>query len=248
MLSLAKLSSLVRKQAMIRVYSDKGACDLSSDALAFELGKRFPCVQKVDSRFLKSVSWETTTSALIMGGGTCSIWEQDLGQKGMEKIRDFVLKGGKFVGFCAGAYFAAPHSLFSFISSPPLEKNRPLKFFEGKAIGPLIPTDNPLGKEAAMAIPIKIGNTKGYCYYQSGCYFETVDETEILAYYDKPFDKPAMIKKKSALLCGFHPEFSWENLGSYSDPIFGSLVDALTHQEAFRLLIWQKVVDHLSQL
>ncbi len=246
---LDKLSFLAKRNQMILVYHDKGSCDLSSDALATELKKSFPQVKRVDSHFLKTAPWESSASALIMGGGTCSIWEEHLQHSGMEKIRNFVLKGGKFVGFCAGAYFGAPYSRFSFLGSPPIEKSRSLKFFEGKAVGPLQPTKNPLGLESAKAIPIKLGTERGYCYYQGGCYFELDNwaETEVLAYYGSPWDKPAMIKKKSALLCGFHPEFSWENLGTYSDPTFGALVDILSTQGAFRRMVWQKILDHLSQ-
>ncbi len=206
---LAKLSFLVRRTQMILVYHDRGSCDLSSDALTSELRKCFSRVQKVDSHFLKTAPWELTASALVMGGGTCSVWEEQLQQSGMEKIHNFVMRGGKFVGFCAGAYFSAPYSCFSYASGLLIEKSRPLKFFEGKAVGPLIPTDNPLGPESAQAIAIKMGIAKGFCYYQGGCYFDVDNRAEVLAYYDSPYEKPAMIKAKSALLCGFHPEFSW---------------------------------------
>lgn len=230
---------------MICVYHGKGSCDLSTNALIEQLSQSFSQIQKVDSHFLKTERWELSTSALIMGGGKCSTWEEELEQAGMEKIHEFVFKGGKFVGFCAGAYFSASYSRFSLLNGLLIEKRRPLKLFEGKAVGPLFPTDNPLGLESAKAVSIRLGKETGYCYYQGGCYFETEDQVEVLAHYAN--DRPAMIKKKSALLCGFHPEFSWENLGRYSDPIFGKLADTLSQQEPFRRKVWKKIVSHLQE-
>lgn len=44
---------------------------------------------------------------LAQGGGRASLQAQALGDEGKEKIREFLRKGGGYVGICAGAYLAA---------------------------------------------------------------------------------------------------------------------------------------------
>ncbi len=44
---------------------------------------------------------------IAQGGGRASLQAQALGDEGKEKIREFIRKGGGYVGICAGAYLAA---------------------------------------------------------------------------------------------------------------------------------------------
>ncbi len=44
---------------------------------------------------------------VAQGGGRASLQAQALGDEGKEKIREFLRKGGGYVGICAGAYLAA---------------------------------------------------------------------------------------------------------------------------------------------
>ena len=199
---LSAVKSFARSHAMILIYHDRGVCELSAAALEQELGRCFRHIQRVDSAYLKTASWESSAGALVMGGGCCTSWEEQLQTAGMQKIHNFVCRGGKFVGFCAGAYFTASHSLFHLAGSPILEKKRPLRFFEGKAIGPLFSTEEPLSLASARAIPLIFGSQKGNCYYQGGCYFdieEDTAETKILARYAPPYQGAAMIRCGPAL-------------------------------------------------
>ncbi len=49
---------------------------------------------------------ELDFSLLIVPGGSARLKASSLGARGQEKIRDFVVKGGKYLGFCGGAGFA----------------------------------------------------------------------------------------------------------------------------------------------
>ena len=46
-------------------------------------------------------------NGIIIPGGTAKIQQRDLGEVGIEIIKNFVSKGGGYVGFCAGGYLAA---------------------------------------------------------------------------------------------------------------------------------------------
>ena len=131
----------IAPRSQVLVYEDEGVNMQSSEALVTQLRALLDSaisIQKVGSDYLKTQSWEDKTIALVMGGGKCTPWEKSLEESGMHKIRDYVLGGGKYLGFCAGAYFASAESHFS--SLP--KKNRPLAFFKGKAKGPLFDTEN----------------------------------------------------------------------------------------------------------
>jgi len=46
---------------------------------------------------------------LIMPGGESWVYLEDLKEEGAENIREFVRKGGSYLGICAGAFYATSH-------------------------------------------------------------------------------------------------------------------------------------------
>ena len=100
------ISSISGRQAL--VYEDEGVSFSSAEALVQQLQNILGpsiTVKKVNSAYLANEPWEDKTDVVAMGGGKCSLWEVQLGDKGMLKIHQYVLRGGKYIGFCAGAYF-----------------------------------------------------------------------------------------------------------------------------------------------
>jgi biotin---protein ligase len=225
------------------VYAGKGVSSLGAEALVKQLQKKFTTVKMVDSAYLTSTAWEKTTAVLAMGGGTCGAWEEALGEAGVAKIHRYVMEGGKYLGFCAGAYFASSHSSFQ-----AREKKRLYFLFEGRAVGPLWETENHLAPESAKAVVVswKMGEEMrvGKLYYQGGCYFDLPKDNssvEVLGMYEE-IGKPAAILcrvgKGTAILCGPHPEFVWKGLQLGSDEIWNSLVEKLEPEEEFREKVW----------
>jgi glutamine amidotransferase-like uncharacterized protein len=47
--------------------------------------------------------------AVIFPGGTGSLTAKSLGEAGRQKVREFVARGGAYLGFCAGAYLGTAH-------------------------------------------------------------------------------------------------------------------------------------------
>lgn len=243
----------IQKKSNILVYCGPGTYSQSTDAIVSQLQQSLLGfkIKKVDSDYLRFKPWEHKSIALVMGGGMCGEWENSLQIDGMYKIREFVLNGGKYFGICAGAYFGASQSEFNLLGKSPIIKERPLQFFSGRAFGPLLPTENHLAPEAALAISIDLPSKSGLCYYQGGCGFaisENSPTTKILGKYSNPILGAAIISCQVgagiAVLCGPHPEFIWSEQSS-AHPIFYGLMEQLVPQESFRQHIWKVMIKEL---
>lgn len=245
----------------ILIYQDAGTCPSSLKAIEAQLLRtlEIPFTTKmVNSTYLLTKTWEHKTFALIMGGGSCSEWERSLGLEGMLKIQSFVQNGGRYLGICAGAYFAAATSLFHLQGTAPIIKKRPLSFYPGRAIGPIATMSDHLSPQAALAVGIDLlssnGLYKGLGYYQGGCAFDITEDrnfTKVLARYGQPYQGSAIIGCKvgqgNAVLCGLHPEFLWDiHLATERTlPELRTLVQSLYPQEDFRQEIWKTMIQEL---
>lgn len=242
------------------VYMDEGVCRQSADALVGQLEALLDpsiTVIKVDSHYLKAELWEDKTIALVIGGGICSTWDRQLGIEGIEKIYRYVFQGGRYIGLCAGAYFASAETRFELSGQKPMERKRPLAFFPGKAIGPLIHTEEYLSLAAARAaevsFKIKGSFQIGSLYYQGGCFFDLEEDTadvEILSYYRSLGKASAVfckVGKGFALLDGTHPEFAWSaSFSKGANSSYAELVRKLSSQEDFRKNVWEEIGDKLA--
>lgn len=232
------------------VYADKGVCVPSADALAGQLKLLLDpsvVIRKVDGEYLRRSNWEDKTVVLAMGGGSCRQWDEQLQPEGIEKIQRYVNGGGKYIGLCAGAYFASAESRFK-----TMEKNRPLAFFPGRAIGPLVDSDDYLSVHAARVAEVhfkmKGAEESGALYYQGGCLFDVEKdsvEVEIMSRYHGLGKAAAVfcrVGKGCAFLDGTHPEFEWSvSLGEGAEKDYRRLVEKLSAQEEFRRKVWEVI-------
>ncbi len=241
------------------VYADQGICLPSANALEGQLKSLLDpsiSVLKVNGEYLRTSDWEDETVVLAMGGGRCSCWDEQLQAEGIQKIQRYVKGGGKFIGFCAGAYFASAKSRFE-LSDRIIEKSRPLAFFPGKAMGPLVDRDDYLSLKAARAAEVcfKIRGSieVGALYYQGGCLFDVEEDSaavEIMSTY-RGLGKAAAVFCKVgngyAFLDGTHPEFIWQaSLGKGADTVYSELVGKLSEQEVFRTRVWKEIGAKLA--
>jgi biotin--protein ligase len=236
------------------IYADKGVCLPSADALVRQLKLLLdPSVSvfKVDSHYLRTEDWEDRTAVLVMGGGSCRFWDEQLQAEGIDKIHRYVVGGGRYIGFCAGAYFASAESCFQ-LSDQLIKKTRSLAFFPGRARGPLVDSDDYLSLKTARAAEVcfKIRGSSeiGSLYYQGGCLFEVEEdssEVEIMSAYCSLGKAAAVFCKVGrgcAFLDGTHPEFQWSaNLSEGSVSLFSDLADKLSLQEVFRQKVWEEI-------
>jgi biotin--protein ligase len=241
------------------VYSGQGACGPSVTALKKQLKLLLDpsiSVVKVDGEYLRTKAWEDKTVVLVMGGGSCGYWDEELQEAGIEKIERYVKGGGRYIGICAGAYFASAESYFD-MNGTIVEKSRSLAFFPGRAIGPLADEDDYLSLRAARAAKVSYKfrglAEDGALYYQGGCLFdveEGSDAVEVMSTY-RDLGKAAAVfckvGKGCAFLDGTHPEFVWQaSLGKGSDKVFSDLVGKLSVQEVFRQRVWEEIRAKLA--
>jgi len=241
------------------VYAGQGVCGPSATALKKQLKALLDpsiSVVKVDGEYLRTKDWEDKTAVLVMGGGSCRYWDEELQAKGIEKIERYVRGGGRYIGICAGAYFASAESYFE-LSDKVIQKSRQLAFFPGRAMGPLVDQDDYLSPRAARAAEVcfKFRGVAedGALYYQGGCLFDVEEDSaavEIMSTY-RGLGKAAAVfckvGKGCAFLDGTHPEFVWQaSLGKGSNKVYSELVGKLTVQEVFRQRVWEEIGVKLS--
>eukprot|EP00833_Pecoramyces_ruminatium_P012194 jgi/Orpsp1_1/1186226/evm.model.d7180000049065.1 len=216
----------------VLVYSGEGTSPNCVDYTIYTL-KQFLSdnydIIKVDEKILITQYWEDSTKLIVFPGGRDLPYVNKLGNKGMERIRNYVNeKGGKYLGICAGAYFGS--SSIEFEMNRPdykVEGQRELRFFKGIAKGSAISSFYYGSEKGALAPKIFLPFMNKYVniYFNGGCFFD-IDESKnisehlnILGRYtskcfDGTFNRPAIIEvengKGKAILSGIHFEYSPE--------------------------------------
>ncbi|GAA5982291.1 hypothetical protein JCM10908_004817 [Rhodotorula pacifica] len=126
----------------VLVYDGSGVAAASRDNtlrfLKSLLSQRYD-VQTVTPRSIKEEPWADTCALLVFPGGRDLPYCHDLGEIGTRRIREWVRGGGRYLGICAGAYFAS--AKIEFEVGLPLEVTgeRALGFFPGLCRGTVYP-------------------------------------------------------------------------------------------------------------
>ena len=92
---------------------------------------------------------------LIMPGGADTPYCEKLHGQGVQVIQNFVRQGGRYVGSCAGAYFAHNHITWH-NTTESIVANRELALFHGTAKGPLHKPYDPNSEHGALPVPMKL--------------------------------------------------------------------------------------------
>ncbi len=119
-------------KALVGIYSDRGAYHLgliASQRFFQSHGITYTPLYRED---LKRKETYEKISILYFPGGWSGYYSQDLQGKAAKLIREFVKKGGRYLGVCAGAYFASEKIIWEGKVYHP-----PLGIYRGVAIGPI---------------------------------------------------------------------------------------------------------------
>ncbi|EPS43733.1 hypothetical protein H072_2280 [Dactylellina haptotyla CBS 200.50] len=212
----------------------------------------------------------STCALLCLPGGADLGFCKALNGTGNRRIKEYVRRGGKFLGFCAGAYFGSSDIEFE-KGEPSLEVagSRELAFFPGSCHGATYKGfryNSELGARACRldiskrlldtGAPARVIN-----YYNGGGIFVDAEKfgsqgVEILArYHDEP-DIPSKgnvaavgcrVGAGYAFLIGTHPEFAPTALSQSSrfDP-FPDLIGELEAGEMSRLNFFSSILKLLD--
>ncbi|KAF3990867.1 hypothetical protein FT663_01900 [Candidozyma haemuli var. vulneris] len=232
----------------VLVYSGRGTTPESVkhtvESLRLHLSPNYAVVT-VSEQSLLGDPWQYKTSVLVIPGGADLPYCDALNGDGNSKITQFVRKGGRYLGLCAGGYYGAKRCEFE-EGDPIMEVSGPreLAFFPGIARGCVykgFDYESHAGSKAVTmavntdALPSSPGNVD--VYYNGGGLFVDASKqrnVEVLARYAAPQtdlqdeDLAAgvycKVGKGCAVLFGTHPEFSPALMkGDASDQHFASV-------------------------
>ncbi|EEB07944.1 biotin-protein ligase [Schizosaccharomyces japonicus yFS275] len=183
----------------------------------------------VDVRTLDNEPWTSSTALLVIPGGRDLGYCKDFTEKTYQKVKEFVRRGGSYLGICAGGYFASGKVDFRMEDSKlNVVGPRKLAFFPGTCKGPTYPGFVYDSESGARAAPLALspdlsvpGATDGIVkiYWNGGGSFVDAHKYEnvrILARYN---DLPESQNNEQAsvismnvgrgrvILTGVHPEF-----------------------------------------
>ncbi len=187
----------------------------------------------VGPEYILDPAWIDNTALLIMPGGADRPYVAKLNGQGNQNIKRYIEQGGKFLGICAGAYYAADRIEFA-KGDLDLEVSgeRELKLFPGLVEGPTYTgfdhrnVQTYKGVRAAkiswnftQAGPFKLGQELSVFYYGGGHFVQTqaYPNITVLARYvpehNEAKDCPAAIVACTvgngrAILSGVH--FEWD--------------------------------------
>lgn len=212
-------------------------------------------------------SWAKDAAAICFGGGYDLGFIRALGPVGIRNIRDYVYRGGSYLGICAGAYFGCEHIYFDEGGNLEVCGERDLKFFPGFCRGPVYPGFQYNSEVGAKAAPIKVlpenclyPELKIPIYFNGGGFFDFLPpdkvcsnpsaQAKILACYDDVEDQPiAIIKTKfglgQTLLTGVHVEFDPHMLDE-SDFTLSTFVEELKNHNDKRIQLFKKLLQHIN--
>ena len=239
----------------ILIYADEGNCPISLKCLsaAFREENLHHRLRLVDRHFIIEESWENDTCVLVIPGGRDIPYHEALTGPGNKKISSYVKQGGRYLGICAGAYFAA--SSIEFEKGGPLEVTgtRELSFYPGIATGPAYGLNqfNYNSEVGARIAKLDVSGQKPLsAYYNGGCSFvdpHKYQNVSVVAKYSDIENAPAAIiqcqvGKGIAYLSGVHPEFSYAYLPASRKKQLPQLQDI----ESERKFLFQFILKNLN--
>lgn len=126
----------------VLVYNGSGVSASSRDhcltALRSFLGHAYD-VQLVAPKALRQDPWADTCALLVFPGGRDLPYCYDLEGQANTRIRQWVEQGGRYLGFCAGAYYASRRVEFEVGTPLEVVGDRTLDFFPGVCAGTAFP-------------------------------------------------------------------------------------------------------------
>lgn len=232
----------------VLVYSGAGTTAESVrhclEALRFHLSPFYAVVLVTEAALLHE-PWAAKTAMLVVPGGADLPYCRALNGDGNRRISHFVKKGGKYLGFCAGAYYASKRCEFDVGGPLEVSGSRELGFFPGISRGSAFngflydshqgarPAVLKVNTSALPDTPLQILN-----YYNGGGVFVDAEKhsgVEVLAEYAENLDVSGgsaaavfrRIGSGAVVLTGTHPEYSAASLRYDGNDTYRNVIDTL---------------------
>lgn len=210
------------KRRGIYVYADDGADPFCAACLLRALHEVHGHAEMIDAPALLAGGWQETCEALAFPGGADRPYARKLDGAGNRLIRDYVEAGGRYLGVCAGAYYACRRIDFTGADLA-VKQERELAFFPGTAVGSLADLAAPYRLQdlgCAAAVDLETSDRPATALYWGGCRFEADPDSldvGVLARYAAlgPEENAAAVRatvgRGAAVLVGVHAEVRAED-------------------------------------
>lgn len=197
-------------------------------------------VSTVSARQIIEEPWAPYTSLLVIPGGADKPYCRELNGAGNRAIQQYVKKGGRFLGICAGGYYGAKQIEFEAGTDIEVSGPRELGFYQGTARGTVYKGFTYNSDKGARAAPISGFPDQAFTtYFNGGCLFEGDPDAEVVATYTRPFDiesteqSPAAVVfkkygKGSVILSGIHFEYELTDKEAAERELPPQFVESLT--------------------
>lgn len=240
----------------IYVYNDLGVSEESLTHTISKFNEKMDkklSIKKLTAQEVIKGDWTKNAILFVMPGGADLPYVEKLNGKGNRVIKKYVNSGGSFLGICAGSYYASSYVEFDKNGELEVLGDRELKFFTGKAIGPILASYDYKTSSGSRAARIKtifnnVPNVR--VYYNGGGYFENASNapnTQVIATYEN--NLPAIILiaygKGKVLLSGVHFEYEPSLLDS-NDPYLKEIIPALDKSRSSRDILFNQLIETIG--
>lgn len=214
-------------------------------------------VETIDPEKVTRGDWQRKAKLFVMPGGADIPYGAALNGKGNANIKNFVNKGGAYLGICAGAYYGSESIEFAKGTCLEVVGKRELAFFPGLSVGPFLAVYDYASFSGARAATLadameSHGAMKPVVYYNGGGYFQNAEKhknVRVLWRYDDP-ERPAeaaIIRIQQghgvAVLSGVHFEF---DPGNMTPPHPASITQAIEQSNPARVKLIKNLLITLG--
>ncbi len=256
---LMSLTAIAGDHNIIYIYSDDGVSAESLTHTLHTLHGLFDskyAIKTLNAHDVIQGEWKKHAALFIMPGGADLPYVKALNGKGNQQIKEYVEKGGNYLGICAGAYYASREVQFAVGTPLEVVGKRELSFFSGVAKGPILASYYYNSNRGTRAARIKISNDKlkhATLFYNGGPAFipdSKQHNVEVIARYEDLPNKPAAIIKTNVgsgnvILTAVHFEYDPALLDS-SDQYLPPIISALNQHQKERARLLDMIFRRFS--
>lgn len=201
------------------LYCGKGTGRVSLQETAYMLAPQFQ-VEWIDTKEVRRGFWKKSAFVFAIPGGADLPYCRDLEGEGNRQIASFVQEGGRYLGICAGSYYAGSFVEFDKGGALEVIGKRELAFFPGTVQGPTFPPfayQSAVGSKA-VRLSSHLIEEEIACFYHGGgvfCKAGSFASVEVIGRYVDSSEAAVVlcrVGKGRAMLSAVHFEMRPESI------------------------------------
>ncbi|KAI9481983.1 biotin holocarboxylase synthetase [Coemansia sp. RSA 989] len=183
------------------------------------LGHRYAIIT-ISPETLRTEPWESKAAMLVVPGGRDLPYVAEMNGEINQRIKAWVNKGGRYMGICAGGYYASSRCEFEPGTDKEVIGDRELAFYSGTCLGCAYPEFNYKSEEGARAVEATVDRSMFRVpeslwrsdpkairlHYNGGGFFVGAEDenTKVLVRYPSdvtnPYDRSQQVNSPAAIV------------------------------------------------